>query len=675
MKNATPEKVFVFYNGRKIEPFLEYLKKILKNEANVVLELASQEALHENCAVISFAQKTDAKKAAERAAELLGGECFQTSESFAVKKCGEFSCVASLSHSGLICGLVEVYHQIKKHASAGDKICLENINSSPAVKNRFYHICMSGTTPNIKSLLEMARTIKLFGYNGIVLEFENKFPYRENNSFLHPDHYSLNDIKKIRKIGDDFGLQIVPLLQCLGHLEYILKYDEFKDLCEVEGFVKDACPFKERTFELFKQFAEEILEQFPGAKFFHIGADEVRRHGECPECRKHEAEHGKYSAFAMHVKKVTDYLLAKGIQPMMWDDIIYRHYPDVKLAGLSKKTIIVNWEYWCKNSARAPEVVYAPGSIGITVSKERVFNTERFAPEEHDGEKIEYNASGFFEDNDWASMEVFEFIKTDDFPCSVKAFPVIDMIKKDGFVPAGASNVRKSLQGTGNQDFIQRVLNNKAWGEKLKESKVDFMIATSWGRGNSLGCSVFNMELMLYTLASGGYFGWRGGGSIEEFNDFFENYIYSAKSQPKLSITFYEMFKGLYSLRCPAFNILLRDNLPELKKSKIPFYEMLYLYVRLFVFNRGYEQFSGVLKKVLYRIETERDYPGTEKKRYMDGLNNFQSQIKDIEKEAGEILKKYVLPLEAEELAISLLYYEKKEVKSLMECIVDSKWS
>ncbi|OGV47642.1 MAG: hypothetical protein A2017_21780 [Lentisphaerae bacterium GWF2_44_16] len=661
------ETVRIYYGDAKLRNFLSYMGNKIKNETGLKIR-CEQKELKDNTVIISdreISLPAGNLKGAEKAKKVK----LSKYDSFLIDAHETSILISSLSYSGLLNGLIKFFRQFKMSSAEGKNICIRETYSCPAVKNRFYHICMSGSTPNIESFLELIRTIKLFGYNGIVIEFENKFPYTKNNSFLHPDHYLLEDIKKIRETAVNFGVQVIPLLQCLGHLEYLLKYDEFKDLCEVEGHIRDACPLNEWTFEIFKQFSEEILEQFPETKYFHIGADEVRILGECPKCKKYEGKHGNYSTFTAYVKKVTDHLLAKGIQPMMWDDIIYRHYPDVKITGLSEKTIIVNWDYWTINSQKSAELIYTLGKTGITVSKKHLLEIEKFLLEEQDGVKVKFEATGLFENYDWKNLKIYDFIKTKDFPASVKAFPVIEMIKKDGFIPAGASNVRKSLDGIDSQNFIHRVQNNKAWGEKLKASGVDFFIATSWSRGNSLREPVFNMELMLYPLASGGYFSWNGGGSIEEFNVFFENWISSAKENVKLTMSIYEMFKGLSAIVSPAFNELLKENLVVLKKSKTPFYEMLYLYIRVFVFNREYNGFIRILRNILYRIEMEHDYPEKEKRQHLERLEELRKEIESIEKESEKIIKKYVLPADAKELTISLFYYKKKELEGFIGAV------
>jgi hypothetical protein len=243
------------------------------------------------------------------------------------------------------------------------------------------------------------------------------------------------------------------------------------------------------------------------------------------------------------------------------------------------------------------------------------------------------------------------------------------MIKEDGYTPAGASSVRRSLVGNFDQDFTCRIQNNKAWGEKLKKANVNYFIATSWARGNSLGNPVFNMELMLYTLASGGYFSWNGGGDIEKFKRFFENYIYSVADKPDLNMPVSDIITNLSFIKCRAFHAYMKDNIMLLQNALNPFYKTLSLYIKTFIIKREYESSLERITNVLYRIESEKDYPVTVKNDYISVLRNFHLRFICLEKTAFKLFKKYILISEAKELAQSLFYYQKKEIRSLIDAI------
>jgi Glycosyl hydrolase family 20, catalytic domain len=654
-----PDKHLCITSGNPgLSNFLCDFARRLRNEADIETQCLSAD-LPENTVVVDL-QRTSFQNPVKLSNEIstcsaqLGPE-----DAFIIHRVNDAQAlIVSHSFSGILDGLVECYHQIKACVVHRQTVVLKDVCGIPAVKNRFTHICMSGSTPDIKTLLEYVKTIKFLKYNGFVIEFENKFPYKKHQDFLHPEHYSEADIKALRKTALDFGIKIIPLVQGLGHLEYLLKYGRYKHLREADPGISSACPLNQETFELFSACTEEILESFPETEYFHIGADEVREIGKCPACKQYAENHGKYAPFTDYITKVTDYLISKNIRPMMWDDIIYRHYPFVKIEKLSKQVIMVNWDYYTTDQ-RVPHFLYTleGARYGITMSKKHFIIDEY--PSQYRGDiSVNYPAGEIFEEHDWADTKIEEFITNDDFPYLMQGFPVIEMIKKDGFTPAGASAIRKSLNGTSSQNFMQRIYNNRAWGEKLKNANVDYFIATAWARGNSLKNPVFNMELMLYTLASGAYFAWHGGGEISDFNAYFMNHVYSGKDNPTLNMTPVEMLNGMSIIKSPAFYEYLARNTAALEKSKVPFYQMLSLYIKVFILKKEYENAKNRMTGFLYRMEMEKDYPLYVKEECLATLKNFISRFDSIKKQSLKILNKYLLPLDAVELTTSLFNYE-----------------
>lgn len=268
------------------------------------------------------------------------------------------------------------------------------------------------------------------------------------------------------------------------------------------------------------------------------------------------------------------------------------------------------------------------------------------------------------EDYDWDAIGISEFIKTKDFPYSMQAFPVIEMIQKDGFISAGAGAVRKSSEGNDQVKFTERALNVQAWCEKLQNTHVDFFLATAWARNNSLKSPVFNMELMLYSLAAGGYFAWKGAAKLTDYHDFFTNLLYSKTDNPTLNMTVIEMMQALTSVRCKAFYKYAERNLNALKVARHPLYRMLYVYIRNFVFVRKYEEVVKNANVILYRMETESDYPRLEKEMHLTALDELAVEMRELKADVRCILSDYIVPGESAELVLALYSYKEKKSSS-----------
>lgn len=60
------------------------------------------------------------------------------------------------------------------------------------------------------------------------------FPYDGELELISArDCYSKDDVKKMLKLAKDNSLDVIPLIQTFGHLEFVLKGETFKHLREV----------------------------------------------------------------------------------------------------------------------------------------------------------------------------------------------------------------------------------------------------------------------------------------------------------------------------------------------------------------------------------------------------------------------------------------------------------
>lgn len=73
----------------------------------------------------------------------------------------------------------------------------------------------------------------------------------------------------------DCGLSLIPLVQTFGHLEYVLKHDEWRALREVESYPSSMCPSHSGTIPLIQSMIKQIIAFHPNIQYVHIGADEV----------------------------------------------------------------------------------------------------------------------------------------------------------------------------------------------------------------------------------------------------------------------------------------------------------------------------------------------------------------------------------------------------------------
>ncbi|XP_045615407.2 hexosaminidase D [Procambarus clarkii] len=218
------------------------------------------------------------------------------------------------------------------------------------LRHKIVHLDLKGAPPKIEYLKKLFPLLHTFGATGLLLEYEDMFPYWGKLEFLSADNaYAKGDIADIMEIAKKNSLEIIPLVQTFGHMEHVLKGKEFAELREVPNYPQVICPTNNKTLPLIKMMIDQILEMHPGIDWLHIGSDEVYNLGECTRCQQYllHQQFGKNDLFLHHVKKVAKYVKENyDIQPIMWDDefrkIPLRAIQDSQVGQLLE---IMVWKY------------------------------------------------------------------------------------------------------------------------------------------------------------------------------------------------------------------------------------------------------------------------------------------------------------------------------------------
>ena len=72
------------------------------------------------------------------------------------------------------------------------------------------------------------------GVSGLLIEWEDMLPYEGALKVIRsPRHYSVEEVGAILAAASAAKLEIVPLVQTFGHLEFVLKHERFASLREV----------------------------------------------------------------------------------------------------------------------------------------------------------------------------------------------------------------------------------------------------------------------------------------------------------------------------------------------------------------------------------------------------------------------------------------------------------
>lgn len=209
-----------------------------------------------------------------------------------------------------------------------------------------FHLDLRIQVMTPQALKSFANEIAGLGLNTLVVEWEATYPFAKHGTISNQYSYSREEVVDFIQYCKTLGLNVIPLQQSLGHVEYILRNPRYSHLKEDRKDISQICPLKtEESKELFRDLFEDLI-QTHDSDFIHIGGDETYLLGHCEKCQNRVKEVGKSKLFVDHMKMVTDLVIEMGKTPLMWADIILK-YPEAA-SELPNETVFIDWNYGWK---------------------------------------------------------------------------------------------------------------------------------------------------------------------------------------------------------------------------------------------------------------------------------------------------------------------------------------
>ena len=254
--------------------------------------------------------------------------------------------ISSFSERGLFYG-VQTLRQILRQTKT---LSCMKITDWPKLLFRGTHLTLgSGHMPTFVKLKEALELLSELKINNLVLEYDDRFPFSRHPLIAHKGSLTKEQILELIEYAKQHHIQIIPLLDSLGHAQAYLRHSEYRHLAELPHSDAELCPSNPDTLKFIKELWSEILEIHKDTPFAHISGDEVFRLGDfCPNCRK-MAQEGKLSElYCTYYRNLAQWILGKGVQPIMWNDMIIQNPQKIDL--LPKQIIFDDWNYRSMNN-------------------------------------------------------------------------------------------------------------------------------------------------------------------------------------------------------------------------------------------------------------------------------------------------------------------------------------
>uniref|UniRef100_A0A8K9UDU6 beta-N-acetylhexosaminidase n=1 Tax=Oncorhynchus mykiss TaxID=8022 RepID=A0A8K9UDU6_ONCMY len=216
---------------------------------------------------------------------------------------------------------------------------------------RIVHLDLKGAAPKVKYMKQIFPLFSSLGADGVLLEYEDMFPYHGNLTILRsPYAYSMEDIEEIKSLAKLNKLELIPLVQVFGHLEFVLKHERYFHLREVSAFPNSLNPHHPGSVALVKDMVSQVMDCHPDARWFHMGADEVRGLGESQDSKNwlHSNKGDVGKMFLNHAVSLARFITERrsGVRVILWDDMLRKISPaTIKESGLQDLASPTIWNY------------------------------------------------------------------------------------------------------------------------------------------------------------------------------------------------------------------------------------------------------------------------------------------------------------------------------------------
>lgn len=243
------------------------------------------------------------------AAKEVGDEGYQLSSSASTVT------IKARTEAGLFYGVQTLLQLISKN----NEIIGADIVDWPSTARRAMHYDTKHHQDKREYVEELIREFAKYKVNMVVWEWEDKMAYDHHPEIGAPGAFTVKEIQELTQYARDRHIEIVPLVQGLGHASFILKWPQHAGAREIYASNFEFCPLKNSSYNLLFSLWDEAIKATPGSKFIHIGSDETYELGECSNCKKKAEEIGVSGLYHLFIDRAATYLEKKGRKVMAWE--------------------------------------------------------------------------------------------------------------------------------------------------------------------------------------------------------------------------------------------------------------------------------------------------------------------------------------------------------------------
>lgn len=223
--------------------------------------------------------------------------------------------------------------------------------------------CSRNAVTDIPSLKRLMTELALLGYTYLKLYTEDMLETEGEPYYGYMrGRFSRGEIMELVAHAAQYGVEIVPCIQTLGHLSTLYKWNSYRKISDVPGTLLIG---EDETYAFLERVIESVSKTFT-SKRINIGLDEAVMAG-LGEYLKRNGVTDRKKLFISHIDRICEICARFGMQPEMWGDLFFSlefgtYYSDEKREfkydyALPENLKIFYWDYYYEDEAHYENMI------------------------------------------------------------------------------------------------------------------------------------------------------------------------------------------------------------------------------------------------------------------------------------------------------------------------------
>lgn len=214
---------------------------------------------------------------------------------------------------------------------------------TPVFPIRGFHLDLRIQAMPMPAMKAFVLDLSKGGINTLIMEWEGTYPYKDEPLLSNRYVYTREEVRDFIGYCHSLHIDVIPLQQSFGHVEYILRNNKYKELREDQKDYSQINPLKENEArKLFTTLYRDLISTH-NSPYIHIGGDETYLLGHSEASKIKIEALGTGRLYGDYIKMLCEIVVGLGKRPVVWADIALK-YPEA-LQGLPKETVFIDWNY------------------------------------------------------------------------------------------------------------------------------------------------------------------------------------------------------------------------------------------------------------------------------------------------------------------------------------------